>query len=341
MPKSPLSVLPELLLPWFSQNARDMPWRNTTDPYAIWVSEIMLQQTRVEAVRGYFTRFIDALPHIQALAQVDEEKLLKLWEGLGYYNRAKNLKKAAQKIMQDFHGVFPDNYEAIISLPGIGPYTAGAVSSISFSLAYPAVDGNVLRVCSRFLEDSSCIDLAQTKRQVEKEISALFSDTFHPGTFNQSIMELGATVCLPNGKPLCDICPLSSHCKANIAGTQLQFPVRAEKRKRKIEEKTIFVLSVEDEIALLKSPDSGLLSGLWALPAVNGKLNEAMAIKQIETWGLHPIQLVKSRVEKHIFTHIEWQMVSYYVNCKVKGGTFTWGHSSHFALPTAYRKFLD
>ena len=336
----PLSPLPPLLLPWFSENARSMPWRETKDPYCIWISEIMLQQTRVEAVRAYYLRFTQTLPTIQALAEVEDHTLLKLWEGLGYYNRAKNLKKAAQIIVKDLGGNFPNTYDTIISLPGIGPYTAGAVSSIAFSLPHPAVDGNVLRVCSRFLADNSCIDDPKVKEKVSADISALFSQNIHPGTFNQALMELGATVCIPVGKPHCDICPLQNHCKAKAEGSQLQFPVRKEKKPRKIEKKTVFVLQVEEEIALYQTEDSGLLGGLWALPSVSGTLKESPAISLLTDWGVDPVALNKSREEKHIFTHIQWEMTVYYISCKTKSPRFTWGLADNYPLPSAYRKLL-
>lgn len=200
-----LNMLPELLLPWYQENHRCLPWRETKEPYHIWLSEIMLQQTRVEAVKGYYARFLAALPTVEALANCDDDALHKLWEGLGYYSRVRNLKKAAQVIQERYNGQFPGEYDAVLALPGIGEYTAGAVCSIAFDLPVPAVDGNVLRVFSRLTDDPSPIDLPAVKASVRERLAAIYPK--EAGDFTQALMELGATVCGPNRKPECGSCP--------------------------------------------------------------------------------------------------------------------------------------
>jgi len=338
-----LRQIPALILPWYRVNARELPWRRDQDPYRVWLSEIMLQQTRVEAVRGYYTRFLAALPTIQDLAQVDEDRLLKLWEGLGYYNRAKNLKRAAQVITSDYGGVFPRTHREILALPGIGPYTAGAIGSICFGLPYPAVDGNVLRVYARLTATADCVDLPVVRTQITDDLTPLYHDT-EPGALNQAIMELGATVCLPNGAPLCESCPLAPLCRAQAAGTQLSYPVRAKKKARRMEEKTVFILTSVESLAVEKRDDTGLLGGLWALPNVSGQLDEDAALALAASWGVEPLELTRSSRKKHIFTHVEWHMVGYYIQCRTQSPRFVWAdedtRSDRVALPTAFRQFL-
>jgi len=305
----------------------------------------MLQQTRVEAVRGYYTRFLDTLPTIADLANVDDDKLMKLWEGLGYYNRAKNLKRAACIVMETYGGVFPHTHEKILALPGVGPYTAGAISSICFGLPYPAVDGNVLRVYARLTAMADCVDLPAVKKRVTEELTALMPDT-DPATFNQAIMELGALTCLPNGAPHCDVCPLAGLCLSKAAGTQLQYPVRLKKRARRLEDMTVFILMSDDgALAVEKRAPDGLLGGLWALPNVPGQLDETEALAQVRTWGVEPLELTKSSQKKHIFTHVEWHMRGYYLLCRAQSPGFTWvcehERADRVALPTAFRQFLD
>ena len=232
-----LEEITEPLLSWYEENKRDLPWRRDPSPYHVWVSEIMLQQTRVEAVKGYYERFLSALPGIEDLAACPENKLLKLWEGLGYYNRVKNMQKAAKEIVLKYNKEIPADYEKILALPGIGSYTAGAVSSIAFGLKKPAVDGNVLRVISRITENGDDILKQSVKKRVEQELEAVMPED-RPGAFNQSLMELGATVCIPNGMAKCSDCPVSHLCKARANGTVLEYPKKASKKKRRIEEKT-------------------------------------------------------------------------------------------------------
>ena len=339
-----LTQIPALLLPWYQANARDLPWRNTREPYHIWLSEVMLQQTRVEAMRGYYARFLGALPTIAALAAAPQEQLMKLWEGLGYYNRARNLQRAAVVIMTEHGGNFPQSYDEILHLPGIGPYTAGAIASICFGLPKPAVDGNVLRVYARLLTLSDCVDDAKVKQQVQDDITRLYANA-DPAALNQALMELGALICLPNGTPRCAECPLRTICRAAQSDTQMAYPIKAAKRRRRIEQKTVFILYCTDKLAVEKRPNTGLLANLWALPNVPGHLDETAAIAQVAAWGLAPYELIKFTAKTHIFTHIEWHMTGYQITCNSPAPRFTWitpeTRAEKIALPTAFRQFLD
>ena len=344
--KQLLHRIPSAILPWYRENARDLPWRQTSEPYQVWLSEVMLQQTRVEAARGYYIRFLEALPTLSHLAQVEDDRLMKLWEGLGYYNRAKNLKRAARLMIAEHGGQFPSSHQEILNLPGIGPYTAAAIASICFGLPYPAVDGNVLRVYARICAMTDCIDLPAVKKAVTQALSELYQET-EPGELNQAIMELGAMVCLPNGAPRCDLCPLASFCRAKAANTQRSYPVKAAKRPRRIETKTVFILTADSDgsLAIEKREEGGLLGGLWALPNIPGELTEQEALATLKDWGINPIQLLKSSRKTHIFTHVEWQMTGYYFSCAALSPRFTWAdaqaRSDSVALPTAFRQFLS
>lgn len=336
--------LPQALLPWYQKNARDLPWRRDREPYHVWLSEIMLQQTRVEAVKGYYSRFLTELPSIKRLADVPEDHLLKLWEGLGYYNRARNLQKAARQVMEKHHGVFPDQYEHILALPGIGSYTAGAIASICFEQPRPAVDGNVLRVVSRAIGSFAQIDLPKVKRQMEEELEKVYPQGAC-GAFTQSLMELGATVCLPNGAPQCMLCPLMDICRARLEGTTDQIPVRKEKKSRRKEEKTIFLLYHEGKLAVRKRTEKGVLHGLWELPNVEGLLTGAQAARKAEQWGVTPLLLEQALKRNHIFTHIEWKMTGYRFQCDTMAEPFLWvdeaALADEIALPSAFRQFLS
>ena len=311
------SEIVPFLLHWYERNARILRWREEPKPYYVWVSEIMLQQTRVEAVKGYFDRFLESLPDIKALAEAEEEKLLKLWEGLGYYNRVRNMQKAAKIVMEQYGGELPADYEALKALPGIGSYTAGAIASIAFGLPEPSVDGNVLRVLKRIAASYDDI----TKEKIKKELEADVRSTMpkdRPGDFNQSLMELGATVCLPNGKPLCEQCPVMHLCKAFHQGVELQIPVKPPKKERRIEERTVFLIKEECkhpvEIVLHKRPDTGLLSGMWELPNVENHLD----VKQVQR--MFPDAKVKRLPDgKHIFSHVEWRLWCYEIKTKATG----------------------
>ena len=335
--------LPELLLPWYREHRRDLPWRRDKDPYHIWISEIMLQQTRVEAVKGYYARFLQALPTVSDLAVCDDDSLHKLWEGLGYYSRVRNLKKAAQQILERHGGVFPDTYSEILALPGIGAYTAGAICSIAFDQPTPAVDGNVLRVISRLTEDSTPIDLPQAKENARSRLAEIYPE--EAGEFTQALMELGATVCGPNRKPQCEECPCRSICGGYRHGTAENFPVKLPPRGKRQEEKTVFVLSCDGYFALQKRPKKGLLAGLWEFPNTPGALETQEALAWAEAEELRPRQLYRRVERQHIFTHIRWDMRCYYLEVKEKTGDFCWMTAQQIeneaALPTAFRQFWD
>ncbi len=290
------------LLQWYAENARVLPWRSEPTPYRVWVSEIMLQQTRVAAVVGYFHRFMSAFPTVQALADAPEDMLLKLWQGLGYYNRARNLQRAARQIVSDYDGVFPADYDQIRALAGIGDYTAGAIASIAFGVAVPAVDGNVLRVIARILGDERDISRPDTKSAVRTLLQEVIPREC-PGQFNQALMELGATVCLPNGAPLCEQCPVRAECVACQEGRTDCLPVKAPKKGRRVEERTVFLLFRNGRVALRKRPETGLLAGLWEYPnELSGQRDWPAA------WGIGVTGQQSACKGKHIFTHLEWHM---------------------------------
>ena len=335
--------LPQVLLPWYEEHKRDLPWRKDRDPYHIWVSEIMLQQTRVEAVKGYYTRFLKVLPDVAALAACDDDTLHKLWEGLGYYSRVRNLKKAAQVIVRDFGGIFPRDYDSVRRLPGIGPYTAGAICSIAFDLPTPAVDGNVLRVVSRLWNDDTPIDTPEMKQHVTQALAAVYPAA--AGSFTQALMELGATVCGPNRPPECTQCPCAGLCLGCARGTAAALPKKLPKREKRREEKTVFILSCDGCFALRKRPAKGLLAGLWEFPNTAGLLEPEAAMEQLTAWGLKPAQLEKSLGRRHIFTHIVWEMRGIYAQVRKKSGDFVWMTpeeiNTQAALPTAFRLFWE
>ena len=343
MKENKLNMLPEALLPWYRERQRDLPWRKDAEPYHVWLSEIMLQQTRVEAVKGYYARFLDVLPTIESLANCDDDLLHKLWEGLGYYSRVRNLKKAAQVIMEKHSGVFPGTYEEIRALPGIGDYTAGAICSICYNLPTPAVDGNVLRVIARLTEDDTPIDLPARKKAVQEELTGIYP--VEAGNFTQALMELGATLCGPNWKPRCEECPCRSFCGGAIHGTAETFPVKLPKKDKRVEEKTVFILSCGDCYAIQKRPDQGLLAGLWEFPNVPGKLETGAALAAVAEMGLAPRDVFKQLERKHIFTHIRWEMRGVYLEVSHPGGNFVWMTAEQIdheaALPTAFRQFWE
>ena len=309
-----VAALPDLspLLAWYENNARQLPWRETRDPYRIWVSEIMLQQTRVEAVIPYYHRFLNALPNVAALAAAPEEQILKLWEGLGYYSRVRNMQKAAKVIMSQHGGVFPSNYEDILSLPGIGEYTAGAIGAFAFDLPVPAVDGNVLRVTARLLACDADV-LAPTTRRVLTARVKEAQIGLPPADFNQALIELGALVCLPNGIPKCEKCPLADRCMARSMGLETSLPVRRAAAPRKILEKTVLILREGDRVALRRRPETGLLAGLFEPYSLDGKQSVETVRTFLSEQGVTPLYLTPLEDAKHIFTHVEWHMTGFEV----------------------------
>ena len=332
------------LLGWYERNKRDLPWRRDREPYHVWLSEIMLQQTRVEAVKGYYARFLAELPDIPSLAACDPDRLHKLWEGLGYYSRVRNLQKAAQQIVSDYGGAFPTDYDKIRALPGIGDYTAGAICSICFGQPTPAVDGNVLRVVSRLTADERPV----TQPAVKKDYTAALAEIYPAGQCaeaTQALMELGATVCAPNGAPHCDLCPVAAFCQSREGERWRTIPVKDAKKPRRAEQKTVFLLTCGDRTAVRKRPATGLLAGLWELPNVDGFLEPQPALELLETWGLRPTELKKQLEKQHIFTHITWQLRCYYVEVSAPDGGLTWVDAARFdrdiSLPTAFRQFWE
>ena len=324
-------VLP--LLVWYRENARVLPWRSHPTPYHVWVSEIMLQQTRVHAVLDYYRRFLAALPTVADLAACPQDDLMKLWQGLGYYSRARNLQKAAQVIMADHGGEFPSDYDAIRSLPGVGDYTAGAISSIAFGIPEPAVDGNVLRVVARITGDRRDVTRPDTKKAITDALRAVMPLDC-PGDFNQALMELGATVCLPNGAPLCDQCPAKDFCVAHREGTADQLPVKPPKKARRVEERTVYIILREGKVALRRRPDKGLLAGLWEYP------------NEISPWPC-PVEGKPefAATGKHIFTHIEWHMTAYTVLAETDDlpAGWVWADrgelAGRYSVPSAFSPF--
>lgn len=336
------------LVDWFGYNARILAWREQPKPYYVWVSEIMLQQTRVEAVKGYFDRFITALPDIRSLAKCEEDRLLKLWEGLGYYNRVRNLQKAAQLVESDYAGELPADYEELLRLPGIGAYTAGAIASIAFQIPVPAVDGNVLRVTKRIAGSFEDITKDSVKKELWQDLMEVMPKD-RPGDFNQALMELGATVCLPNGKPLCSQCPVMHLCRAFHEDTVLQIPVKPAKKERRIEDRTILLIEYQDKYAIQRRAPKGLLAGLWELPGLEGRLNPEQLSDKLKESGFAAEEIISMGEAKHIFSHVEWHMLGYHVVLSQYGkqqesSSLLWAGKEEitekYSVPSAFSAYL-
>lgn len=331
---------------WYGKNHRNLPWRASKNPYYIWISEIMLQQTRVEAVKPYFDRFIRELPTVEAVAACEEEQLLKLWEGLGYYNRVRNIQKAAVRIMEEYEGRLPADYDRLLKLPGIGSYTAGAVASIAYDLPVPAVDGNVLRVIARIREDRDDILKQSVKTRVEKELKDIMPKE-QPGIFNQALMELGAMVCVPNGMAKCGICPLEKMCLAKIHGTVMELPVKKKAKERRREKKTVLVIRDGSRVALRKRPSRGLLSGMYELPNLEGHLQEETILEWIKSYQIEPLRIQRLKDSRHIFSHVEWEMRGYIIRVaaldKEKEKDLLFAEleevEEHYPVPSAFQAY--
>lgn len=339
-----MEKLGDIIVEWYQKNRRDLPWRGDLDPYHVWVSEIMLQQTRIEAVRSYYERFMRYLPTIQDLANVEEERLLKLWEGLGYYNRARNLKKAAIQIVEKFHGNFPSTYGEILSLPGIGEYTASAISSICFSLPEVTIDGNVLRVYTRLFEDSRIIDSESERKKIRAHLMGIAPPKI--GFFNEGLMELGETVCLPKGIPKCEKCPLNNLCLSRKHGTVLEFPHRLPKKEKKVEYHTVFIFFFRNQFFIEKREESGVLHGLWQFPNCNQILTEKEVLEYCKLKGLSRVKIEEGISYTHIFTHKKWVMHSYFIEIQVCDlekftGVFVIENDlvDRYSLPSAFQPF--
>lgn len=342
-----LNEIVQPVISWYRQNKRILPWRDQKNAYYTWVSEIMLQQTRVEAVKPYFLRFIGELPDVKALAECPEEKLMKLWEGLGYYNRVRNMQTAAQNVVSEYSGILPASYEELLALKGIGSYTAGAIASIAYDIPVPAVDGNVLRVFSRITEDRQDIMKQSVRRQVEEKLLGIMPKEA-PGDFNQALMELGAVVCVPNGPARCMECPVAALCKAYHHGTVDELPVKAPKKKRTIENRTVLVIQDGERTAIHKRPQEGLLAGLYELPNVEGHLSMDEALQKVKEMNLEPLHIETLPEAKHIFSHIEWRMIGYRIRVssleerKESSFIFTEKKQSEkqYAIPSAFRAYI-
>ena len=319
-----LEQLPIPLLEWYNEHKRDLPWRKSPTPYHVWVSEIMLQQTRVQAVLGYYERFLNACPTVLDLAQLPEEQLLKLWQGLGYYNRARSLQKAAKIIVNEHGGRFPADYDAIRALPGIGDYTTGAISSIAFGIPAPAVDGNVLRVVARITGDDTDITSTAMKHKVAEELKKIIP-LKTPGDFNQALMELGATVCLPNGAPQCAKCPAASFCVAHQTDRTAQLPVKKAAKARRVEQRDVFLCIYNNKVAIHRRPPRGLLAGLWEFP------NE-LAPAPCPLAGT----VRRKGVGKHIFSHVEWHMTVHLLRADSDDLPEGWVWADRKELETVY-----
>lgn len=313
------SAFQDALLTWYQKSKRTLPWRDNPLPYFVWVSEIMLQQTRVEAVIPYFNRFIEELPSIEVLANVEEDKLYKLWEGLGYYARVRNLQKAAKIVIKDYSGVLPDNKSDLESLPGIGPYTSSAILAIAFDKPTAAVDGNVLRVFARLMAIKKDIKNSVTKKMIKEQVTKLVPNK-NNRDFTQALMEIGATICIPNGSPRCYLCPLSSFCIAYRRQITEEIPVIQKKKQRTIEEITVLILKYEDLFAIRKRQDKGLLANLYEYPNRSGLLTK----KEVEYLYPQATSIKQLPEATHIFTHKEWHMVGYLIEMEYKTDGYTY-----------------
>lgn len=330
------------LLTWYDEHARILPWREEPTPYRVWVSEIMLQQTRVEAVKPYFERFINALPSLPDLAKADDDAVTKLWEGLGYYNRVRNMKKCAIECVEKYGGKLPSTCGELQQLPGIGSYTAGAIASIAFKECVPAVDGNVLRVFSRVLVCEDDILKESTKKKFQMIIREYIPDD-RSDAFNQALMELGAMICVPNAAPRCNICPVSSECIGYQIGAAHRLPNKASKKARRIEKKTVLVLVCGNETLLYQRPKEGLLAGLYEFLTVDKVLPKtkiADALLDVNIMNIVPLHKAK-----HIFSHIEWHMIGYLVEIEAKTIDGLWcglkDIEQTYAIPTALKVYKE
>ncbi len=333
------------LLHWHRDNRRILPWREDRDPYRIWISEVMLQQTRIEAAIPYYQRFLAAFPDVEALAEAEDEVLMKLWQGLGYYSRARNLKKAAVQIMEEYGGVFPEEAEALRKLSGIGDYTAGAISSLAFGRPSPAVDGNVLRVLMRYLACGDDVMLPATKKEVTAYLAAIYPTGEDAAMLTEALMELGQRICLPSGAPSCAGCPLKLLCRGYGEDQPERYPTRSGKKERRVEEKTMLLLRCGTRYALCRRPEKGLLAGLWGLPELAGKQDAAAVTEALEKQG-HEVTDIRALGDaKHIFTHIEWHMTGYLVTVAKELQGYTWESAEEigglYAVPTAFRYYMQ
>ena len=328
-----------LLLSWYDRNARELPWRGARDPYRIWLSEIMLQQTRTEAVRRYYERFLERFPDVFALAAADQDEVLKLWEGLGYYSRARNLHAAAKAVAAS-GGHFPDSVEGLQSLPGIGPYAARAIASIAYNICAPALDGNQMRVLSR------CFAVERTLKtpfDLEAEALACISQE-RPGDYNQALMDLGASICTPKN-PRCEDCPLSPICRACIEGEPERYPLRPAPVPKREENRSVLLAFTLRGVCIRRRAEGGLLGGLYEFPSAEGHLSAVEAAQHLTELGFtNPTEAQILPPAKHVFTHLIWRMQGFAFRCDAAPEGFVEvdadGLRAH-ALPSALRKYRE
>ena len=337
-----------LLIEWYAASRRVLPWRQSPTPYHVWISEIMLQQTRIEAVIPYYERFLKELPDVAALAAVDEDRLLKLWEGLGYYSRARNLRRAAKQIMDEYGGELPRKAAELKKLPGIGDYTAGAVASVAYGEPEPAVDGNVLRVLSRLLALDADVMQGKTRSAMTDLLRGAYPAGEDAALLTEGLMELGETICIPNGAPECSACPLAPLCRAHAAGEEERYPVKAAPKPRRIEARTVLLLRCGERWAIRRREEKGLLAGLWEFPNVEGTLTEARAREAAEAMGGEVLSCAACGEAKHIFTHVEWHMTGYRIALSREIEGLVWRTAAEirgaYSIPTAlkaYQKLID
>ena len=333
--------IPAPLLSWYKTHKRKLPWRENPTAYRVWVSEIMLQQTRVEAVKEYFLRFLSALPTVQALAECEEEKLLKLWVGLGYYSRVRNMQKAAKLLVSYYNGELPKNVEELRSLPGIGSYTAGAIASIAYGLPVAAVDGNVFRVASRLEEDSTPISLPAYRKYLETELSKVYPNTKQGcSDFTQSLFELGALICKPSS-PECGSCPLREICKANRKGTQSLYPVLPQKKEKRIEEVYVFLIQTPQGYCIRRR-EEGVLKGMNEFPS-HVVMQTETPEEVLNEWGVSAFTELKRKKYTHIFTHIRWNMTCILLKTETAPfDAYTLEEIEEIiSLPTAFKQCLS
>ncbi len=337
-----LTGLSDPLVKWYRAHERTFPWRTDPSPYRVWVSEIMLQQTRIEAALPYFERFMQALPTVQSLAEAPEDVLMKLWEGLGYYSRVRNLQKAAQQVMNDYGGTIPDTYEELLTLAGVGEYTAGAIASIAFGKRVAAVDGNVLRVMARLLDEDADVMQPAVRKRLSTIVGELVP-TDDPGGFNEGLMELGETVCLPNTMPRCESCPIRDFCAVGGTERAAQLPTRKQPKPRRVEKRTVQIVIADGCVLLRRRDRKGLLSGMWEIPNV---LAEEGCESLPTEWNATVLRKELSVSGKHIFSHIEWRLSGevFFVRPFDPPQGYVWvgeNQLEQYALPTAFRLFAQ
>ena len=329
------------ILAWYPAVRRSLPWRETPTAYRVWVSEIMLQQTRIEAVKSYYVRFLAELPDVRALAEVPEDRLLKLWEGLGYYSRARNLQKAARQIVADWGGELPRTAKELKALPGIGAYTAGAIASIAWGEPEPAVDGNVLRLLTRVLACPEDITKPQTRAGMEALLRARYPRGEAAGLLTEGLMELGETLCVPNGEARCADCPLAALCRAREEGTVERYPVKAPPRPRRIEARTVLLLRCGERWAVRRREEKGLLARMWEFPNLPGAMSAEEAAAAA---GAAVLSVSPCGEAVHVFTHVEWHMRGFLLELPEERGDWSWKTAAQIretcSIPTAFKFYL-